>query len=274
MTQPHFILRRTAALGDVVMATPVLRRLRQEHPHAKITVQTAYPDVFAHNPACDVCLAPGAAVDPATTLIDLDMAYERWPKMHVVDAYMLQAFGGCENAPPLEMVVPNRMPREPKRIAVHATVAGWRNRTLPRETWREVVLALQADGYSVVLVGTERDRLDGVDCSVFLLPSLQAQAALIASCALFVGSDSGLLHVAGAVGTPLVGVFTCALPSYRLPRQGPRCMAVWPLLDCVGCLHERTPPVTTEFCARGDNACVQAVTAAGIIDAARCILRA
>ena len=272
MTQPHFVLRRTAALGDVVLATPVLRRLRQENPLAKITVQTAYPDVFANNPACDVLLSPGAPVHPAATLIDLDMAYERLPRMHIVDAYLTHVFGDCMQPPPPEMFVLRKMPRAPKLIAVHATNAGWRNRTLPREVWRDVVLALQADGYSVVLVGTERDRLDGVDCSTFYLPHLQAQAALIASCALFVGSDSGLLHVAGAVGTPVVGVFTCAAPEYRMPRNGLPGAAVWPTLDCVGCLHDRLPPVTTEFCARGDNACVRAVTAHGIVDAVRSVL--
>lgn len=148
-------------------------------------------------------------------------------------------------------------------VAVHATVAGWANRTLPRETWLAVVGRLQERGLFPVLVGTERDALPGVRCTAFHSSDLQAQAAVIKACRAFVGSDSGLLHVAAAVGTPAVGVFTCADPDLRLTRPGD--LAVTSGIDCEFCLHRRAPPATTEACERGDSLCVRLVDPAAIV---------
>jgi heptosyltransferase II len=55
--------------------------------------------------------------------------------------------------------------------------------------------------------------------------------ALLASCSLFVGNDSGAMHVAGAVGLPVVGIFgptdpegtAPVTPSFTLVREPVSC---------------------------------------------------
>lgn len=265
-------VQRGGALGDVVLTTPIIRRLRREYPDAFIQIETAYSEVFKNNPHLNV--------DPDKETIrniNLNLAYERCPNMHIVETYMREAFGdaGDPAERQQELFFPQRrLFKEGKHrlVAVHAAVAGWKNRTLPRETWRAVVDGLYARGYRPILVGTPYD--DIADCEVIRLHAadLLGQAQLIASCEAFIGSDSGLLHVAGATDTPIVGVFTCARPETRLPWRhgelGWRCAAVVPDLDCVGCLARRAPPVTTEHCERGDRACVSTGDLAGPILAA------
>jgi len=265
------LVRRTGALGDVVMATPVVRRLRRENSYARIFVQTAYPDVFKDNPHVDMVLPDeGGERVPINRLVDLDLAYERRPDMHVVEAYMLEAFGDTgERSDRRQELFFDRSSMSgiagKGYVAVHAAVAGWRNRTLPRDTWKEVLHRLNVAGLSVILIGTERDAIPGY--LSFLVPDIHAQASLIQSCVCFVGSDSGLLHVAGATDTPIVGVFTSARPEYRLPFREDCAAVVPPGLDCLGCLARQPVPSTTESCERGDLACVGAVRATDIVDA-------
>jgi ADP-heptose:LPS heptosyltransferase len=56
---------------------------------------------------------------------------------------------------------------------------------------------------------------------------------------LIISIDSGPIHVAGAVGTPVVGLFGAVNPLYRLP---PASAAVGLVTDvpCLFC-HHRTP---------------------------------
>lgn len=268
----RILVRRAGALGDVILATPVVRRLRRENSEAEIVVQTAYPNVFRNNP--HVTREPSDG--NFDRIIDLDLAYERRPAMHIVEAYMLEAFGDCgEPVDRTQELFYDRRPRLPLGgrpcVAVHAAKAGWRNRTLPEATWLEVCARLKAEGLQPILVGSARDALPTAGCPSFHVPDILAQTQVIASCACFVGSDSGLLHAAGATETPIVGIFTCARPERRLPYRdgvrGLRCKAVVPYIDCIGCLERRVPPVTTEACERGDVACVGKVKPEAIVHA-------
>ena len=295
----RILVRRIGALGDVVLATPIVRRLRRENPDAEIAVQTAYPDVFRNSPHRLAVFGPGPLPYPWTAeggldrTIDLDLAYESWPTQHVVRAYMWKAFAdprdigqydegdlrqelayGSGDA--LRPLVP--FPAARRVVAVHAAQAGWRSRTLPEATWLAVVAGLRARGCFPLMVGTMRDALPGARAASFHSGDVLAQAAMIARCACFVGPDSGLLHVAGATDVPIVGVYTSVDAAYRRPLRGNpdagpswqgTFIAVRPQgLGCLGCQARRAPPATTEECERGDYACAAAVRAEDIVDAA------
>ena len=98
--------------------------------------------------------------------------------------------------------------------------------------------------HDVVLVGTADDLRDGqgarLDLSAHLRNlagqlSLRETAEVIASAGAFVGNDSGLSHIAAAVGTPTVMIFGPTsdlvlgpLPSnVRVVRRGLRCEPCW-----------------------------------------------
>lgn len=268
------LVQRSGALGDVVLTTPVIRRLRRENPAARIGVLTGYAEVFDNSPHLIGGSAPNAP--SLVKHIQLDGAYELLPNMHIVEAYMLETFGDTGDALDRQQELfyrPITMYERHKRyVAVHAAVAGWTNRSLPRETWRAVVNGLRKAGFNPILVGSPRDELFDVDGAItFYNGNILAQAAVIDACACFVGSDSGVLHIAGATNTPIVGVFTCAQAETRLPWRngvlGRACVAITPDIACAGCLARRPPPVTTEHCERGDTACVTMVKADEIIEA-------
>ena len=49
---------------------------------------------------------------------------------------------------------------------------------------------------------------------------LRGTAALLAQCRVLICNDTGLMHLAAAVGTPVVAVFACTSPRLYLPRGG------------------------------------------------------
>lgn len=261
------LVRRRTSLGDVIMTTPVLARLRyQLGAAASIGVETDFPAVFAGNPHVDRIVAASDAGD-YDRLVDLDLAYERHPNLHVIDAYMQQAF--LDMAWPAKQCQLHRAPlrSEPaicwsRAVALHPART-WTNRTFSQTFWRNVVDLLRASGMVPVILGSAADyawpEIEGVHNLSDQL-SLHEIATVIERCRCFVGNDSGLLHVAGTTATPIVGLFTVALPERRMPWRagvlGWRVTPLLPALDCVGCLADAPPPVESIECRRGDYACV------------------
>ena len=141
------------------------------------------------------------------------------------------------------------------RIGIH--VSGGR----PVKQWdpgrfRELAARLaQSRGATIVLTGTEADRamvepvaaaLPGLDvrnlAGVLDLPTL---AAVIEQLDVFVTGDTGPMHIAAAVGTPVVAVFGPSDPARYAPRD-PMHRVVRIDLPCSPCNRIRLPP---ERCA-------------------------
>ncbi|MBP8696794.1 MAG: lipopolysaccharide heptosyltransferase II [Syntrophobacterales bacterium] len=70
--------------------------------------------------------------------------------------------------------------------------------------------------------------------------SLGDAIALIACCDLFITNDSGLMHVAGALGVPTVAVFGSTDPKTTYPL-GERTVLVRRPVDCSPCLRQECP---------------------------------
>jgi heptosyltransferase-2 len=83
--------------------------------------------------------------------------------------------------------------------------------------------------------------------------------ALLSQCHLFVGNDSGAMHVAAAVGLPVVAVFGPTDPYGTAPVT-PRCTIVQEKPYCSPCFLRKCPT---------DHRCMKSVSADAVADAAR-----
>jgi heptosyltransferase-2 len=72
---------------------------------------------------------------------------------------------------------------------------------------------------------------------------LKGAISLIARCALFISNDSGLMHVAGALGVPTIAVFGSTNPAATSP-VGDKSVVVHHDVDCGPCLK---PVCPTDF---------------------------
>jgi predicted lipopolysaccharide heptosyltransferase III len=88
-------------------------------------------------------------------------------------------------------------------------------------------------------------------------------AALLKRSLLFVGNDTGAMHIAAAVGTPVVGLFGPSNPIEWGPRGG-RAETIYKGLDCRICFHPT--------CRRGEENCMKLITVEEVMAAAMRLL--
>ncbi len=118
-----------------------------------------------------------------------------------------------------------------KFVALHP-FAGARDRCVPLSEWTQVAFGLQAHGLRSLWVGTTRELdelrrsvthptgyyVDRIQAAGAAAGSLTVTAAALSLASGFIGHDSGPLHVAGAVGVPVVGVFAPGQPQRTFPQ--------------------------------------------------------
>lgn len=222
-------------------------------------------------------------------------AYE--PAIHVADnaRRLIGVAGAATNArrapgtPPRGAVMTlsahetgrvTRLLAECRRPLIGVHVAGGRlSKQWHMARFADVARVLAAErGATIVLTGSEADRplveevtraLGDVKpvnaCGVLALPDL---AGLIARLDLLITSDTGPMHLADAVGTPLVALFGPSDPRRYGPRsRGARVLRVD--LPCSPCGQVRRPP---ERCRGHVPDCMDGISVAAVLDAARAAL--
>jgi ADP-heptose:LPS heptosyltransferase len=112
-----------------------------------------------------------------------------------------------------------------------------------------------------------RDREHVLACGEFSLAELRA---LVDRAALYIGGDSGPLHVASASAVPIVGLYGPTLPVRSAPWRDPRLVAEAVEVPDLPCR-----PCDQRVCAPGDFRCLGWVQPQHVIDAAeRALARA
>ena len=110
-------------------------------------------------------------------------------------------------------------------------------------------LAAKAWGMRVLILGSEGDAeacravasgMAGEPVNLCAGTTLGEAVAVIERCSLFVTNDSGLMHVAAALGVPTVAVFGSTDPVATGPRGSHACVVRSPV-DCAPCLKTVCP---------------------------------
>ena len=200
--------------------------------------------------------------------------------VHAVDRYLwLGPMLGLDDAPPdLAIHLPSSESEAIEGLLASAGVADdpiavlvpgtiWETKHWPPARFAEVGRHLRASGHSVVIAGTARDlprsREIAAACpgAVDLCgrTSVAGLVALIRRAAVCVTNDSGSMHVAVAVGTPVVSVFGPTNPVWIGPYRRPEAV-VRADVGCSPCNLRRL-----SHCPHGHR-CIREVTGPMVID--------
>lgn len=271
-------IKRSMAMGDVLLTTPVIHALKKENAHAEIDVCTQYPEIFRGNPDVHGATNVLDNISSYDRVISLDECYERTPNRHIADSYA-EACG---------VKVTDYFPRIYPRPEDYAEVDKMREhgKRLGYSKWAVVHQGPRwGDGRHVegrtltddLFLGAIGPYLHEKGYGVFEITDsrtpLSLLGAIIGKSELFVGADSGPMHIAQAMMTPTVGIFGAVNPFYRLVPGVPflHGVSAWPEdCGCLGCHHLYEPPMLTSQCIRtGDNfnRCMKKVKAEDVFKA-------
>jgi predicted lipopolysaccharide heptosyltransferase III len=117
------------------------------------------------------------------------------------------------------------------------------------------------------VIAAARQRLGGaraaqvLSCGEFSLVELRA---LLDRASLFIGGDSGPLHVAATTGVPIVGLYGPTLPERSAPWRHPMFTA-----ESIDAGDLPCRPCEQRVCEPGDFRCLTSIAVARVVDAAR-----
>ena len=94
--------------------------------------------------------------------------------------------------------------------------------------------------------------------------------ALVAVSGLIISIDSGPVHVAGAVGTPVIGLFGPVDPASRLPPDSPA-LGLVSDVPCLFC-HNRAPIIHWRAGCPNDIACMKKLDDQSVFEAVKSML--
>jgi lipopolysaccharide heptosyltransferase I len=159
------------------------------------------------------------------------------------------------------------------RVILHPS-ARWRTKLWEVERWRELAASLLADGLGVMITGGQEDGRMAAQIGAGLVPaplslagrlSLKELAAVLGGADLMVTVDSGPMHMAAAMGTPVVALFGPTDPR-RTGPLGAGTVLQRPL-PCSPCLQRG--------CQIADvNRCMRDLSVAEVLTAVRALLQA
>jgi ADP-heptose:LPS heptosyltransferase len=148
----------------------------------------------------------------------------------------------------------------------------WPVREWPNERWAQLVEKLRGHGFTNIgQLGVSR-YLNFGKVEVPVIPgatslvdafSIEECIAVIAQARLFVGIDSGLLHIAAGTRTPSVGIFGMTLPEYRFSKRFREPFVV-NRVPCAGCEHRKPRLHWVTGCPNGIK-CMQTLEASGVV---------
>jgi ADP-heptose:LPS heptosyltransferase len=158
-----------------------------------------------------------------------------------------------------------------RKYAVIHPFAGWSFREWPIQAFAVLAERLvETDEMSVIFLweGKKEGNLEWLRRHFNGHPSvlyastlsLLATGVLISGASLFVGNDSGPLHLAAALGVPVVGLFGPSDPSLTAPRTQSQASWLYHHLDCSPCDQRK--------CVRPSDPCMKIISGAEAAEAA------
>jgi ADP-heptose:LPS heptosyltransferase len=262
---------RMGGFGDLILLTPVLRELKRQRPDIKIAVATLghYSAAIQNLPYIDEIIQYPVLAETANRYdawVWFENAIERNPRAEVIHATDLFAeiagmtWGDEANKCPDYAVKPSEAiwaqegyPRKEgvKRVCIQIGTSAL-CRTYPRNQMGAVGFELLKRGYEVFLLGSKGEiktpeknppglyNLSDRDLT------FRQSCAVLATADCMIGSDSALVHVAGALAVPAVGLYG-PFPWKLRTAYAPTTHALNGVGDCAPCFHHHNPAKRNHF---------------------------
>jgi len=270
-TNPRLLFMRGGGFGDLVLLTPVLREAKRRWPtcHLAVSTMSHYAPVLALLPYIDEIVPfplPRETAEKFDAWVLYENTIERNPRAK--ELHMTEVFGevagitGIENLLPEYRVKPSELiwcneayPRVngTRRVCVHVGASA-RCRAYPQNQLGQVCKQMIDRGWEVCLLGAageiklpEKEKLPpGLRNLTDLGLTFRQSCAVLNTCDCVLGSDSALIHVAGALGVPAVGLYG-PFPWQLRTAHCPTTLAISGVGKCAPCFHHVSATLRNHF---------------------------
>jgi ADP-heptose:LPS heptosyltransferase len=285
-------LTRLGGLGDLLCVLACVPGLRRRHPNSwllliaptrsrKLAISTGLPDatVEADSFAGKLCLRFSTLSTYYQPLLPDEHDPPQPQALHLAHEFA-RALGVKADLSSVSLRVPDRARRRMKRRLLAANTGGqsivvlhpgpsWPVREWPHHRWCELTEIISARIAAIIIkIGMDLDSYGHLRPSAYIPNTVDWTnqldvieiAALLEQADLFVGIDSGPLHIAGVLGVPAVGLFGAISANLRLRPSAPATI-ITGKLDCLGCHHSPTGHLHWRTGCPNDIACMREITA-------------
>ena len=263
------VIRRVGGIGDVLMVTPALRQLKRDFPKLKLTFaldlhstgNNVYHELVRNAPFVDFIVdarhVDRSKYDAVTDVSAVCLRFERedLPAINRIDLFG-RAIGvrGLVNKLPfykVEKVEAEWAARQAasaraagKKIVVLHTASMEEKRCWPVEKYIQLIKSARSEDLPVHFWVLDFNRKYSgwrdLGCSNWSGTDVRQMAALIAEADLFIGPDSGPMHIAGAVRTSSIVMFGSVPPQARINHYSTHESATAEV-PCLGCWYKKCP---------------------------------
>lgn len=224
-------------LGDEVMVLPAFEILKNKMPDAQIVARMNYPELLQGNPYTSEYDKNSMAAGRETVL-NLKSERRGMSRIrHLADRLGVDKLPLPKLYLTREEVASVRRKWDFKEGIVQiglSTSAKWFSRRWDRDKWLQLAGYFEKRKDTRVLVLGKGDEHLPVGLNIMGQTNVREAAAILSQCDLFVGCDSGLVHLALAVGAPVVGLYGPLNPDYLIERRD-SFVSIWSDIECRGC---------------------------------------
>lgn len=136
---------------------------------------------------------------------------------------------------------------EPKR---YAELADW---LIARKCAQILFVGVKDE---IPIINKIQDRMQGKSTNIAGKTDLKQLASILFRCSMFIGNDSGPMHLAAAVGTHTIGLYGPSDPE-RFGPVGNKCQTIQKKFDC--------PPCLGSTCRFGAEGCMSRIQVTDVI---------
>lgn len=220
-------------LGDEIMALPIYGALQERYPNCAVAVWTNYPELFEGIPHVssvnDEALVPDRYICLRSAPRDVPRI-EHYAKLALVPA---PAEGPELDIGDWRTPLVEELPEGETPLVLIAPGATWPTKRWSVSHWQALSAVLTEKNYRVAELGLAGEEA-GISVSFAGRTTLREAAVLLERADVAVTNDSGLMHLALALGTPVVALFGPTEPSI-LVRDSPRFHPLTNGRECRGC---------------------------------------
>lgn len=245
-------------LGDEIMALPVLTALHERYSGDELVLWTNHPKLMKK-------ALHGISINTYPQRVDryilLRGADRRIPRQ---TEYAKKA-GIPVPAPVSPILIGDpsanwlaRLPTGGGPLLVLAPGASWPSKRWPVERWEALIERLQAAGMRVCLLGKDDCAPSGDIVSFIGETSTVEAGQLLRKADLLVCCDSGLMHLALAVGTPVLALFGPTSPEFL--TSSPFLHPISQSRPCAGFWNRADQVPAPGLCACGYESCLESIS--------------